>query len=68
MSAQAEPSRESIVPMTPQQEQMIRAQKALMDAREKGVQFVRENPAACIVGGLAVGYLLGRLARSRWLR
>ena len=35
---------------------------------EQAVHFIRENPAICIVGALAAGYLVGRLASRRWLR
>ncbi len=35
---------------------------------DQAVDFIRENPAICIVGALAAGYLVGRLASRRWLR
>lgn len=30
------------------------------------VAFIREHPAACIAGGFAVGYIIGKLANRRW--
>ena len=36
------------------------------DLNRKAVEFVREHPAACIAGGFAVGYLIGKLANKRW--
>jgi hypothetical protein len=49
------------------QEKLEQAQAALAQAQEKALGFIRENPVPCLVGGLVAGYLLGRLARSRWL-
>jgi ElaB/YqjD/DUF883 family membrane-anchored ribosome-binding protein len=40
----------------------------LEDFNEQAVDFIRENPAICIVGALAAGYVVGRLASRRWLR
>lgn len=34
---------------------------------ERAADFIRENPAICIVGAAATGYLIGRLASRRWL-
>lgn len=38
----------------------------LENFNDQAVAFVRENPAACIVGAAAVGFLIGRLAARRW--
>lgn len=34
---------------------------------ERAVDFIRENPALAIVGAVAAGYIIGRLASRRWL-
>ena len=34
---------------------------------ERANDFIRNNPAVCIVGALAAGYVVGRLASRRWL-
>lgn len=50
------------------QAQLQHLQQTLAQAQERAVEFVKKNPGLCLVGGLALGYLLGRVARSRWLR
>lgn len=37
------------------------------DFNERAVDFVRENPGLCIVGAVATGFIIGRLASRRWL-
>lgn len=39
----------------------------LDDFNEQATRFIRENPGLCIVGAVAAGYLIGRLASRRWL-
>ncbi len=39
----------------------------LEDFNEKASDFIRENPAICIAGAVAAGYVIGRLASRRWL-
>jgi hypothetical protein len=51
----------------PEQARLQQAQEALAQAQQRALGFVRQNPIPCLVGGLVAGYLLGRLARSRWL-
>lgn len=38
------------------------------DFNEQAVDFIRDNPALCVVGAVAAGYVIGRLASKRWLR
>ncbi len=35
----------------------------LRDLNERVVTYVRERPAACVLGAFAVGYLLAKVAR-----
>ncbi len=58
----------ALAPPTPQEQALEQAQIALARAQEQTLDFVRKNPIPCVVGGLVAGYLLGRVARSRWLR
>ena len=39
----------------------------LDEFNEKAVGFIRKNPGVCIVGAVAAGYVIGRLASRRWL-
>ena len=39
----------------------------LEEFNERAADFIRENPGVCIVGAVAAGYLVGRLASRRWL-
>ncbi|MEZ4461880.1 MAG: hypothetical protein R3E66_19595 [bacterium] len=34
---------------------------------QKAMQVVEEHPVACVAGAFAVGYLIGKLAKRRWL-
>ncbi|MEZ0229681.1 MAG: hypothetical protein ACAI25_13715 [Planctomycetota bacterium] len=36
----------------------------LGDASTKVVAFIKTHPAQCLLGALAVGYLVGRIARA----
>lgn len=36
------------------------------ELNRKAVDFIQENPGACIVGAFAVGYLIGKFAKNRW--
>ncbi len=35
----------------------------LRDVNERFVAYVKERPAACVVGAFAIGYLLAKVAR-----
>lgn len=39
----------------------------LEQLNERAANFIRENPGICIVGAVAAGYVVGRLASRRWL-
>ncbi|RAL24987.1 hypothetical protein DL240_01895 [Lujinxingia litoralis] len=39
----------------------------LQEFNDQAVDFIRTNPGLSIVGALAAGYLIGRLASRRWL-
>lgn len=39
----------------------------LHDYNERATEFIRENPALCLAGAVGVGFLLGKLAKRRWL-
>lgn len=43
------------------------ARALLTDANERAAGFVRQHPVPCLVGALALGYLVGRAAARRWL-
>ncbi len=49
------------------EERYDNARTQLRRANDRAVDFIRENPAICIVGAVGVGYLVGRLASRRWL-
>ncbi|MBK7863324.1 MAG: hypothetical protein IPJ65_32935 [Archangiaceae bacterium] len=41
------------------------AEAQLMDINEKVKGFIRENPGTCLLGALAVGFVVGRIASRR---
>jgi ElaB/YqjD/DUF883 family membrane-anchored ribosome-binding protein len=43
------------------------ARNQLQKYNEQAIHFIRENPGVCIIGAVAAGYLIGRLASRRWL-
>ncbi len=43
------------------------ARARIEDLNERAVGFIRENPGLCIVGAVATGFIIGRLASRRWL-
>ncbi len=55
-------ARELQAKLAPQIEQ---AREALGTFNEKAKAFIRERPGTCLLGALAVGYLVGRLASRR---
>lgn len=46
------------------EEQVRSATKKLRATRGRVEDFIREHPAACLVGAFAIGYLLARAARN----
>ena len=43
--------------------QLDEAKRRLQSLNETAVGFIKEHPAACLLGGVALGYLIARLAR-----
>jgi hypothetical protein len=41
------------------------ARRRLKELNERTKSFIKEHPAACLVGALALGYVVARLARWR---
>lgn len=39
----------------------------LYQLNQQAVVFIEKNPAACIAGAFAVGWVVGKLAQKRWL-
>lgn len=37
------------------------------NVNRRAMQVVEEHPVACVAGAFAVGYFIGKLAKSRWL-
>ncbi|MBI3180805.1 MAG: hypothetical protein HYZ28_01540 [Myxococcales bacterium] len=45
--------------------QLEQARAKLSDLNTKITRFVRENPGTCLLGALAFGYMVGRLASRK---
>ena len=41
------------------------AEAQLMNVNEKVKSFIRENPGTCLLGALAVGFVVGKLASRK---
>ncbi len=37
------------------------------NVNRRAMQVVEDHPVACVAGAFAVGYFIGKLAKSRWL-
>lgn len=37
------------------------------NVNRRAMQIVEDHPVACVAGAFAVGYFIGKLAKSRWL-
>lgn len=46
--------------------QIDEARRNLVDLNHRVVGFIKENPGTCLVGAVAVGFLIGKLASRRW--
>ena len=46
-------------------EQLEEARRNLSQLNTRAVTFIRQNPGACLVGAVAVGFLIGKLASRR---
>ena len=45
--------------------QLEEAQKNLQDLNIRVVSYIRQNPGTCLLGAVAIGFLVGRLASRR---
>ena len=45
--------------------QLDQARRNLEDFNTRTVAFIRANPGTCLVGAVALGFLIGRLASRR---
>ena len=48
-------------------EPLEHAQELLLEANARVLDFVKEHPVPCLIGAVAVGYVVGRAAAKRWL-
>jgi len=39
------------------------AKKKLLSLNEKAIDYIKENPGTCLVGAVALGFLIGKIAR-----
>jgi ElaB/YqjD/DUF883 family membrane-anchored ribosome-binding protein len=45
--------------------QIEEARRNLVDMNTRVVSFIRANPGTCLIGAVAVGFLVGKLASRR---
>ncbi|MBZ4408524.1 hypothetical protein K8640_09895 [Myxococcus sp. XM-1-1-1] len=45
--------------------QLDEARQNLVDMNHRVVSFIRANPGTCLLGAVAVGFLVGRIASRR---
>ena len=45
--------------------QLEEAKQGLTDLNTKVVKFIKAHPGACLLGAIAVGYVVGRIASRR---
>lgn len=45
--------------------QLDEARRNLVDFNTRAISFIRANPGTCLLGAVAVGFLVGRLASRR---
>lgn len=43
--------------------QIDEAKKKVSDLNNRAVSFIKENPGKCLLGAVAAGYIIGRIAR-----
>jgi hypothetical protein len=48
--------------------QLDEARRNLSDLNQRAMSFIRERPGTCLLGALAFGFLVGKIAKasSRW--
>jgi len=42
--------------------QIEEAKKKVSDLNERAVGYIKENPGKCLLGAIAAGYIIGRIA------
>lgn len=42
--------------------QIENAKERLSDLNDSAISYIKENPGKCLIGAIAAGYLIGRLA------
>lgn len=47
--------------------QVDQTKQNIQQFNEQAVRFIQENPGWCLIGAVATGYVLGRMASRRWL-
>ncbi len=45
--------------------QLEEARRNLVDLNSRTISFIRANPGTCLVGAVALGFLIGKLASRR---
>jgi len=45
--------------------QIEEARKRMTSMNDSAIEFIKENPGKCVVGAIAVGYLIGKIAGRR---
>ena len=45
--------------------QIDEARRNLVDLNSRAVSFIRANPGTCLIGAIAVGFLVGKIASRR---
>ena len=45
--------------------QIDEARRNLVDFNNRAVSFIRANPGTCLLGAVAVGFLIGKIASRR---
>jgi ElaB/YqjD/DUF883 family membrane-anchored ribosome-binding protein len=45
--------------------QVEEARRRLSTMNDSAVEYIKENPGKCLVGAIAVGYLIGKIASRR---
>ncbi len=59
----SERAREMQARIAPQLEE---ARENLIDLNQRAIAFIKERPGTCLLGALAFGFIVGKLASRRW--
>ncbi len=43
--------------------QIEEAKKKVSDLNDSAVSYIKKNPGKCLLGAVAIGYIIGRIAR-----